>query len=81
MVYKETHLSQDEELCNITSYHFNSIFPLKVFCTHFWGINWLILHAMIWLLSGITLLVGNQGYQLLQQTLLSPLAFFSCLKA
>ena len=76
MVYKKPGLSQEEELCNITGNHFNGIFPFKIFGTHFWGINWLILHAMVWLLSGITLLVGNQGYLLLQQTPLSPLAFF-----
>lgn len=80
MVYKKTGLSQEEELCNITGNHFNSILPLQIFGTNFWGISWLILHAMVWLLSGITLLVGNQGYLLLQQTLLSPPGFFSCLK-
>lgn len=76
MVYKKTGLSQEEELYSITGNHFNSIFPLTVFGTHFWRINWLILHATVWLLSGFTLLVGNQAYLLLEQTLPSPLSFF-----
>lgn len=31
MVYKETGLSQEEQLRNVIENHFNSIFPLTIF--------------------------------------------------